>query len=293
MSDDRPAAVARKLPGKPRPRKDVIAELEAYDAKVRERHLANNDMDALRLYNFFHSPQPKRITQWRLQLDCGHIVEDYTYGDRLPTEGQWDEPFHRGKLPLGQYWHWHEGDDRPTVEQKVVSWDERVREVPPDPIEPPEHWRDHPEVWAKIRSDLPRAYWKVTLSCGHRSTMLIAVEWSPEDGHSYPEVSAEQVAAAHARLDESQEAGLRDEGIEHGKRWWSEGCPTPDTHTSCNVCPNVRWIVAYQSHGTLVQDRPAKPKKPSRQSVQRKLADAKREAKRLEDQLAAMGDDDD
>src|SRR5260370_41416478 len=87
-------AVLRRLPGRARPREDVLREYQDLNAKRRSRIPAP-------LWPFW-APDPDGYYRWRVQLDCGCITEVLTEGpDRRPDETQWLDPV-RGRLPAGQ-----------------------------------------------------------------------------------------------------------------------------------------------------------------------------------------------
>jgi hypothetical protein len=60
-------AVIRRLPGRARPREEVLREYQESNAKVRR------NIPAV-LWEFF-APDPDQFYRWRVQLDCGCINE--------------------------------------------------------------------------------------------------------------------------------------------------------------------------------------------------------------------------
>jgi hypothetical protein len=60
-------AVIRRLPGRARPREEVLREYQESNAKVRR------NIPAV-LWDFL-APDPDQFYRWRVQLDCGCIKE--------------------------------------------------------------------------------------------------------------------------------------------------------------------------------------------------------------------------
>ena len=56
----------QKLPGKPRPRTEVLAEYQAQRARVRPEMWVLRDL---------FLPPPEEMLRWRVQLDCGCMHE--------------------------------------------------------------------------------------------------------------------------------------------------------------------------------------------------------------------------
>lgn len=170
------AAVLRRLPGKARPREDVLWEYRDLNAARRKRIPAP-------LWPFW-APDPDEYYRWRIQLDCGCITEVLTRGpDRRPDDTRWPDPVCGARLPAGQMLCTHK-DSPPAPYREIAGWGHR-REVtfPADPEEPPE-WADA-DTWALLRHDEPvtSAFWTVTLSCGHVTEVPVSdLGWKPADG---------------------------------------------------------------------------------------------------------------
>jgi hypothetical protein len=148
----------QKLPGKPRPRTEMLAEYQAQRAKVRPEMWVLRDL---------FLPPPEEMLRWRVQLDCGCIHERLSHkAQTYPSEWQEREAVTQRHLPKGQVSCRHD-DDVWSEYQEIASWGDApdVREFGPDPIEA-RHGID-PKTWAKIRRDEPRkvAFWPVELSC--------------------------------------------------------------------------------------------------------------------------------
>ena len=89
-------AVIRRLPGRARPREEVLREYQESNAKARR------NVPAI-LWDFF-APDPDQFYRWRVQLDCGCIKELLTSDkEKLPTESTYrcDQLYH-SQLQPGQ-----------------------------------------------------------------------------------------------------------------------------------------------------------------------------------------------
>jgi hypothetical protein len=170
-------AVIRRLPGRARPREEVLREYQESNAKVRK------NIPAV-LWDFL-APDPDQFYGWRVQLDCGCIKELLTLDkEKLPTESRYrcDHLYH-SQLQPGQVGCANDEHTRPQPYREIVAWGERREQTfPADPVESRYDDIDQ-ELWAKIRHDAPHtsAFWIVTLSCGHRSEVCTDVDWKPED----------------------------------------------------------------------------------------------------------------
>jgi hypothetical protein len=175
----------------------------------------------------------------------------------------------------------------------LTPLDGHARAERPDPPE-----ASLTEVWAKLRRDAShtRAFWMVTLACGHRSEVVADVDWQPSDGprradpKRVEEMAAEwgQHWAAHPEEADSPEA-------EHDRRMLAQGWPRPATETRCYACSRVRQIVAYEPIGWLATEPKAKlatPRTPSRAMLQRRLRELDAERARLRAQLESSEEDD-
>jgi hypothetical protein len=130
-----------------------------------------------------------------------------------------------------------------------VGWiGPKVKDFPPDPVEPPELWADDPEMWALVRHDAAHssAFWKVILACGHVETVVTDVE---------------QMRLVKARY------------------------PRPAPWLPCTMCTWVKSLVAYERIGWLVPP-PKPPRKPRRQRSREEILRA--HVKRTERELARL-----
>jgi hypothetical protein len=87
-------AVIRRLPGRARPREEVLREYHESIAKVR-RNIPAVLWD-------FTAPDPGQLYRWRAQLDCGCIKELLTSDkEKLPTESTYrgDHLYHSQLQP--------------------------------------------------------------------------------------------------------------------------------------------------------------------------------------------------
>ena len=281
-------AVIRRLPGRARPREEVLREYQESNAKVRK------NIPAV-LWDFL-APDPDQFYRWRVQLDCGCIKELLTLDkEKLPTESRYrcDHLYH-SQLQPGQVGCANDEHTRPQPYREIVAWGERREQTfPADPVESRYDDIDQ-ELWAKIRHDAPHtsAFWIVTLSCGHRSEVCTDVDWKPEDGPRY--ARSEWVQKMSEDSEEywaSHPGGEHEREREHDRRMLAQGWPRPRPETLCFVCSWVRQIVACERVGWLVprpKPRPSSPKQPSKASLQRRLREVEQQATQLREQLAQL-----
>jgi hypothetical protein len=152
-------AVIRRLPGRARPREEVLQEYQEANAKVRR------NLPAV-LWDFV-APDPDQLYRWRVQLDRGCLTELLTFGkETLPTESTYrcDHLYH-SQLQPGQVGCANDEHTRPQPYRAIVAWGERREQTfPADPVESRYDDIDQ-ELWAKLRHDAPHtsAFWIVTL----------------------------------------------------------------------------------------------------------------------------------
>ncbi len=92
----------QKLPGKPRPRTEVLAECQAQRARVRPEMWVLRDLFV---------PPPEEMFRWRVQLACGCIHERLSRKDQThPSEWQEREAVTQRRLPKGQVSCRHDDD---------------------------------------------------------------------------------------------------------------------------------------------------------------------------------------
>ncbi|MEO5994499.1 MAG: hypothetical protein ABIP92_13230, partial [Arthrobacter sp.] len=126
------AAASRRLPGRWRPRAEVLREYLDLNDRRRER------IEPV-LWDFW-APGPEKVYRWRIQVDCGCITEVLTYGDsKLPHERTWHDHVNQGFIPVGHFLCFHD-DDPPPPYRDIADWGTR-REVsfPADPADPRRH----------------------------------------------------------------------------------------------------------------------------------------------------------
>jgi hypothetical protein len=278
--------LSTRLPGRPRPAAEALADYH----RQRADWIASraDPRKAAALADFLWGSGPEYWHRWRIQLDCGHIHEAYTGGkDELPSSAAgWTTPD----------WHilpdesvcYEEGCYRAGLEREIVSWDRRDGEVPPDPADPPEWWDGDPEVWSLTRHLEPRAWWAVTLACGHPERVITALAWQPADGITRrPVADAEQQRRRDWLL-----AKAEADGDEHTRRYIIDGFPEPDPFTECHTCTRARKITGQEYVGPLVPpERKPRPAPDPKTVLKRQLRDAERQAADLRRQLAALDPD--
>ncbi|MFB9464924.1 hypothetical protein [Streptomyces cinereospinus] len=282
----------QRLPGKARPRDEVLRECEAETAEMRKR--------IPRVLWVFLIPDLSRAFRWRVQLDCGCITEVITREDGVPPhEMQWDEPIHNWPLPMGQMICRH-ADSPPEPYRDIAEWGER-KEVsfPADPVEPPDYM--DPQAWSVIRHDEPHtsAFWTVTLACGHLSEAIAPeLDWVPASGpHRAAPERVQQMSAEFERVWLANPELQTERDREHTRRMLAENWPTPRPETLCYTCTEARWILAYERIGWLIprQRKPAKSVSaaptPSRSTLERRLRKAEAEAERLRVELGQFDEE--
>jgi hypothetical protein len=221
----------QKLPGKPRPRTEVLAEYQAQRARIRPEMWVLRDLFV---------PPPEEMFRWRVQLTCGCIHERLSRMDQThPSKWQEREAVTQRRLPKGQVSCRH--DDVWSEYQEIASWGDapKVREFGPDPIEP----RDgiDPGTWVKIRRDEPHkaAFWPVELSCGHPADVIVSdLDWKPGDP---PRLVSDERAAEMVTefdedpttFDEPRHPGWR----EHMRRMIELRMPSPQPEQDCWITP--------------------------------------------------------
>jgi hypothetical protein len=276
-SDLRPQAEARQA---------VVEEIDRRTVAIEERWA---DAPAVvRLMKHVHVPKLAELTRWKLQLDCGCITESFTARDELPHErqvwGAWS------KLNAGERECFVHGDHGIEHHRKIVSWGELLDDLPPDPVRRPmnqDYWT--PELWKKVRRRHPRAVWKVTLSCGHTDKARVAeLDWTPNDGHTRREIPEDEFAAVLRRIEEMRRSPLGG-NFDYLERSLLDGEPEPQVEAGCITCCYMQRIVAYQSMGPLPRANQEPPQPDPREALQRRLDAAEREAARLRQELADLG----
>ncbi|OBH47303.1 hypothetical protein [Mycobacterium mantenii] len=282
--EQRPPAIEakqRRLPGKPRPADVVLAEYESRNRKRRE-HIKPP------LWRFW-APDPSDVFRWRIELDCGCIEErlknsycaegkvkpDSTIATSSDFDGLAQE-----WLPPGEFLCCGKHRKRLKPIRNVADWGYcEVREFPADPVEPPQMWADHPDIWAVIQHPEPHksAFWKTLLDCGHFADVVTDVDWKPEDGPTHPTPERlKEMRAEMAELDRWH------------KHLLDAGWPRPAPFHECYMCSVVRRLVAYEPIDWVSpRPKPVKPMKPkpSRTALERRLQKLESDAAQLREQL--------
>lgn len=81
----------QKLPGKPRPRTEVLSDYQAQRGRVRPE---------VRVLRDLLIPPPEEMFRWRVQLDCGCIHERLSCRDQIhPAEWQENDAVTQRRLP--------------------------------------------------------------------------------------------------------------------------------------------------------------------------------------------------
>lgn len=278
-----------RVPGRARPRTEVLREFEESVADLRRR------MEPAFWPLFI--PKAEDMFRWRVKLECGCVDEVLTHGeDRYPDQGSSTDPLSGYRLPVGEYWC-RSDHEAPKPYGDILEWvGRKVREFPPDPEEP-QHGVD-PETWAKIRHTEPHssAFWTVKLSCGHfTDSVVLDVEWQPEDGPRL--VTTTRLAEMRRDFNEhwaSEVAtGWPEEGPErdHIRKMLDLGWPRPEPEEDCYACTRGKQLTGYQRIGWLVsRPKQASPPLTDCQITETQLAKAEAEVRRLRRKLGGAGE---
>ncbi|GAA2567325.1 hypothetical protein [Mycolicibacterium diernhoferi] len=257
---DAPEGLSRRSSLSGTPEQSNGQVLQAY------RKLWDTGLARTPLWPLWH-PNPEDIFRWRIKFDCGCVEDRMTTTDdpqslRDGSDNDWRTS---ERLPPGQYVCGR--TDHPHHKfpvRNVASWDGRrgERDFAADPIEPPEWWGDAgAEKWMAYRKE-PRtlANWAATLTCGHRFTTLMNLDWTPEQGlHETPPERLSEMRAEWA------DAYAPDPIPDEYARQLDAGWPQLYHYLDCDACKNVRAPVSYQPLGWLVP--PPKPRKPRQQKT--------------------------
>lgn len=132
-----PGLTRRRFSGAPEHSNDEV--LEAY------RKRWDEGLERSPMYSMYHT-SPEDTFRWRTQFDCGCVEERITGSDDPQSilDGSDRDWRSSEALPPGQYWCRGDHPKRDLPLRAIASWDERVeeRELPADPIEPPEYVPD-------------------------------------------------------------------------------------------------------------------------------------------------------
>ncbi|MGC4154459.1 MAG: hypothetical protein QM628_15475 [Propionicimonas sp.] len=280
-----------RVPGRARPRQEVLAEFNATTERLRQQYPP--------VFWPLLIPEAADMYRWRVRLECGCTHEVCTRReDQFPDERRWLDPVTRHRLPAGEFWC---PNDHPVPRpyRRIVEWAGReVTDFPADPEEP-QHGLDA-ETWAVQRRAEPHqaAFWTVQLECGHYTQQCTNVGWQPGDGPVL--VSPERAAEIRREFDNlwatDTAEGLPQDDLErdHLRRMIDQKWPRPAPETSCYACTAARRITGYQRIGWLIPKPtpvPVTPPPVDRRRIAARLAKAEAEVERLRQQLADSDDE--
>jgi hypothetical protein len=283
---------ARKLPVA-QPTKTLLEGYVARRDEVHHRALLGEKAPLTTFLAELHYPPPHKVYHWRIQLDCGCIVDrlghtgeptwldeysdDYYPGGRNKTKlpaGQWlchnpECPRHRlVGGPVRDITEWISRDDEPYIMEG--------QEYEPDIVVPE-------KIYAR---------WNVALSCGHRDTELVEnLDWRPEDGFvPRPPPKGKYLGLRTLLKEIAKDA----DDEEYWRRVYAEKHPDPRPFVQCGTCKDVRGVAAYQCVGTLAPEPkpepPLVPPKPNRAALERSLKKAEEKAAELRERLRGLDD---
>lgn len=253
-------AVQRKLPGDPMPPEEVLRSYNEGNSKRRAAIAEEFGPQSGVLWPFW-APDPDQMWRWRYQLDCGHIRETLTRGEGHPPLGgesvrvRHGDEIVREELPPG---HAFCGSDqsRRKVLRDIAEWKRRHDEPYVDDGSCMEWSQDEwtPEQWAQIQ----------------------AVEARMRRPRAKWDVV---LSCGHQTVELTEVDWKPEDGIER-------------TSTGCTPCSLSRRITAYESLGPLVAPPPPPPKpRDPRKSLERRILEAERTARRLQKELDALNAD--
>lgn len=282
-----PGCLLRKVPGRARPQKQVLALFREEVAELRRRYKPE--------FWLLFIPKAEDMYRWRVQLECGCTRELFTRGEsRFPDEDSDTDPLTGYRLPSGELRCAADHGPVPKIYRDIVEWIKSdVKEFPVDPEEP--KYGMTVEDWAMVRHAEPHssAFWTVKLACGHVSTSVITeVGWTPEEG---PRLVSEERAAEICKEFEALwsnkpgHQGWPREGSErdHVRKMIELRWPRPEPEQECRACICAKRITGYQRIGWLVSKTLSAPPKLAidRKKVEAKLAAAEAEVQLLRKQL--------
>lgn len=278
----------RKLPGEPQPLDEFI---KRWEWRWRWQRLSADELHEML----------SAMYRWRIELDCGCIVERYTEGpdadsvdelaeisDTVLTTGvTWFQ------LPPGSLTCRMESDqDCPRYTgdvplRDIVTWQHRQPEVITSRRQ---------VINGVVIEKHQYVWWDVVLSCGHPTRTTALPDWRPEDGPT-----ARAVPMSPARGDKLRsscvERGEASEDAEATVRHFELGCPRPRTFDQCSACGRSRSMVGYERVGWMVPPPPPPlppppdPRIALRKQLEREAAKAEKaaaQAARLRAELDAL-----
>ncbi|PWW24913.1 hypothetical protein JD79_04105 [Geodermatophilus normandii] len=265
-----PRLPEKALPGRVRPQREVLAEVEQHNAKVRQRireHWQVPEDQPTPNLEAAYCAAPETLFRWKIGLDCGCITETLTRGD---DPAKLEGSTHRCRKS---------SHDHPS-RRRIVEWRDRAEVCRTDLYE--EYWREEYGISTPAsRRHEHLALWTIVLECGHTVEQhSTAADFDPTEGPSY--ATPKRVAELRA---DRELAGDPD-----WQTWLEQGLPSPRQDWNCTDCWMHRSVVAYDPIGWLIpRERPRKrttaQSKPSRAELERRLRHTEVEAARLRRQL--------
>jgi hypothetical protein len=233
---------------------------------------------------------PTEVIRWRLELECGHVVERLTTKSKTPLDLKEPDRIHGRYLPMGEFFCFEQHGDRPFMYRQVIEWGERrTQDFEPEPAECPEG--KGPELYELMRrkTRTTKAFWKVTLECGHGDEICTSVDWLPEHDADLADQNrrAEMALEHDAYLTTDPPRTEREKSRhDHYRRMIDIGWPLPTPEQACHTCQIASGLVAYQRVGWL-QKPPPKPKPPltKEQRLRERLERAEAEVAKVQRQL--------
>ncbi|GLY96569.1 hypothetical protein [Actinoplanes sp. NBRC 103695] len=264
-----PHELERRLPGRARPAALVLREYRQSRAATLDAvDVGERDLMAASI------PEAELMFRWRIQLDCGDIVELLTCGtERVPSAMSWSwagSPMREGTYGCGG----HRAAETPY--QQVRRYLRRSTL--------------HLEADEKLeRGPETVGYWTVELACGHREHQITPLRWHPRDGHRQTQPNdPREVAERKSRLEAIKDSvGALD--YEHWILQIEQGRLEPDPMTTCETCSYEQPIIAFQRIGWLVPPTAAEaspapnqaPPQPTRSELEHRVAVLEAELARL------------
>ncbi|WP_142386886.1 hypothetical protein [Mycobacterium hubeiense] len=285
------AHVARKLPVA-QPTKNLREGYVARRDDVHRRALHSEKAPLLSFLADVHHPTPDKVYHWRIQLDCGCIVDRLGHTNEVTwladySDDYWPGGRNKTKLPVGQWICYNTKCPRYRETggpmRDIVEWVSRDAEP---------YIMEAFEINGEVVSpEKTFARWDVALSCGHRNTELVGdLDWRPENGLTYGPAPKQRVLRTVLK-----EVCRNADDEEFWRRIYTENHPRPRPFTQCHTCADVRTVNAYQCVGTLAPKPKSKslppPSQPRRATLERSLKKAEAQVAELQERLRKLDDE--